>query len=270
MVELSNAEFKEMYDYIRTRYGLNLEKKRYLIESKLWIELARTKSDTYEEYWRKLRNDGTGAMERRMMNLLTTNYTFFCREEQHFEFIRRNVIPAFPAGRKRPLRIWSAGCATGQECYTLAMELADCSRLGILKVPFAILGTDISETAVATAQKGMYGSADYARLPAAWQSIYCESFQDGEFRVKESIRAYTDFMRQNLADLPPMRPTYDIIFCRNVLIYFREKESVILIDKLTDALLPGGYLMIGHTESLLAIETELKYIEPAIYRKPVA
>lgn len=268
MIELSEAEFSEMRTYIRGRYGLNLDKKQYLIESRLWIELARSRSDSYTEYWQKLRSDATGAMERRMMNLLTTNYTFFCREEQHFDFIRRNVVPALPAGRTRPLRIWSAGCAAGQECYTLAMELSDCRASGALRIPFSILGTDLSETAVAAAQKGLYGSADYARLPLSWQTLYCEDFRDGQFRVRESIRSCASFQRQNLMDLPVMDPVYDVIFCRNVLIYFRETEREKLVRSLTGALLPGGYLMIGHTESLLSVPNSLKYIQPAVYRKP--
>lgn len=270
MVAIDDAEFNRIQEYVRSRYGLNLERKKYLIESKLWIELARSRSDSYTEYWQKLLRDSSGEMERRMMNLLTTNYTFFCREEQHFDFLRRVVVPALPQNRIRPLHVWSAGCATGQECYTLAMELSDCRRAGALHIPFSILGTDLSETAVAAAQKGLYGSADYARLPQAWQAAYCESFCDGQFRVAEALRATVSFRRQNLMDLPPQPPVYDLIFCRNVLIYFREKESVQLVRKLTDALMPGGYLMIGHTESLLSIRNTLQYIQPAVYRKPEA
>lgn len=268
MIELSGTEFDEMFRYIRTRYGINLERKKYLIESRLWIELARSKSDTYAEYWQKLQEDNTGAMERRMMNLLTTNYTFFCREKQHFDFMRWQVIPALPRGRTNPLRIWSAGCATGQECYTLAMELTDCRTSGILHIPFSILGTDLSETAVAKAKRGTYGSADYARLPDAWQSLYCGGFQNGQFKVTESIRSCVHFQRQNLMSAPPAPLDYDMIFCRNVLIYFRDRERAELIKKLADALRPGGYLMVGHTESLLSIPNGLQYVQPAVYRKP--
>ena len=268
MIELSDKEFGEMHRYIRSRYGLNLEKKKYLIESKLWLELAYSKSDTYAEYWKKLLSDQTGVMERRMMDQLTTNYTFFCREEKHFEFLRRRVIPDLPPNRTAPLHIWCAGCSTGQECYTLAMELSDCRDTGALRVPFSIFGSDLSATAVNAAQRGLYGSADYARLPAAWQSRYCESFQDGQFRVKASLQTCVGFQRQNLMDLPFMAPAYDLIFCRNVLIYFQDQDRAALIKKLTDALLPGGYLMIGHTESLLAIPNHLRYVQPSVYRKP--
>ncbi len=270
MIALSAAEFEKMYLYIRARYGLNLEKKKYLIESKLWIELARSRSDTYSEYWEKLRRDETGVMERRMMNLLTTNYTFFCREEQHFDFLRKVILPGIPAGRSQPFRIWSAGCASGQECYTLAMELSDCRMAGLLRVPCPILGTDLSETAIAAAEKGIYSGADYARLPVSWQSLYCEDFQDGQFRVKEILRSQIQFRRQNLMSLVRTVPTYDLIFCRNVLIYFRDEERKQLIEMLTGALMPGGYLMIGHTESHLSLSDRLSYIEPAVYRKPEA
>jgi chemotaxis protein methyltransferase CheR len=270
MIELSDREFREICGYIRTRYGLDLERKKYLIESKLWIELARSKSDTYTEYWKKLLDDRTGTMERRMMDQLTTNYTFFCREPEHFDFLCRRILPGLPSRRIRPLRIWSAGCATGQECYTLAMMLLDCRRAGTLRVPFSILGTDLSETAVEKARKGCYGSADYARLPQAWQLQYCEAFEDGQFRVKEMLHSCIRFQRQNLLTMPAAAPYYDIIFCRNVLIYFRDREREKLVRKLTDSLTAGGYLMIGHTESLIAIPNRLKYIQPAVYRKPGA
>lgn len=268
MIELGDREFTQMYRYIRSRYGLNLEKKKYLLESKLWIELAYSKSDTFAEYWEKVLSDPSGVMERRMMDQLTTNYTFFCREEKHFDFLRRRFIPAQPPGRTAPLRIWSAGCSFGQECYTIAMELSDCRSTGLLRVPFSILGTDLSATAVAAAQRGLYGSADYARLPASWQAQYCEEYREGQFRVKESVRSCVSVRRQNLMDLPPMAPAYDLIFCRNVLIYFQDSERASLIKRFTEALLPGGYLMIGHTESLLTIPNCLKYIQPAVYQKP--
>jgi len=268
MIELSEREFSEIHNYIRIHYGVDLGKKKYLIESKLWIELAYSKSDTYAEYWRKLKADKSGVMEQRMMDLLTTNYTFFCREEKHLEFICRDIIPKLPANRTAPLKIWSAGCSTGQECYTIAMTLLDCSSAGMLHIPFSITGTDLSATAVASAKKGIYGSADYARLPLSWQSLYCEQYHDGQFKVKQSLCDMMRFQRQNLMSLPHMAPTYDIIFCRNVLIYFQNKERALLIKKLTEALVPGGYLMIGHTESLLAIPNKLEYIQPAVYRKP--
>jgi chemotaxis protein methyltransferase CheR len=268
MVKLSNAEFQKMQQYIRTRYGLNLEKKKYLIESKLWVELCHYNSGSFTEYWDDLQKDSTGIMERRMMDLLTTSYTFFCRETQHFDFLRQSVVPAIPRNREKPLRLWSAGCATGQECYTLAMELSDCRAMGTLPVPFSILGTDLSAEAVEAAQAGVYGGSDFARLPHSWQTLYCEEWEDGQFRVKEPLRAVTSFQRQNLMDLPYMAPTYDLIFCRNVLIYFQEAERARLVKKMTDALLPGGYLMIGHTESLLSVPNQLQYIKPAVYRKP--
>ena len=270
MIELSDAEFREMYQYIRACYGLNLERKKYLIESKLWGELARSHSRTFGEYWRKLRCDETGAMERQMMDLLTTNYTFFCREGQHFDFLRQRVIPALPAERAHPLRVWCAGCSSGQECYTLAMELSDCRTSGMLHVPFSILGTDLSETAVEAAQKGVYASSDFLRLPFPWQGLYCEILPDGQFRVKDALRSCISFQRQNLMSPFYSAPTYDIIFCRNVLIYFQDRERALLIQKLTDALLPGGYLMIGHTESLISIPNRLRYVQPAVYRKPEA
>jgi len=270
MNTLSDKEFREIEHYIRERYGLNLEKKKYLIESKLGLEVERSGSDSFAEYWEKVRNDASGILERRMMNLLTTNYTYFCREEQHFKFLRERALLTLPADRSRTLRVWSAGCSTGQECYTIAMALSDCQASGVLRGPFSILGSDLSETAIEAARLGQYGGADYARLPLSWQTLYCEILTEGRFQVKESLKEHVSFERQNLMSDFFMTPTYDIIFCRNVLIYFHAKERAELVKRLTAALLPGGYLLIGHTESLLSIPNSLRYIQPAVYRKPEA
>ncbi|MDD3164327.1 MAG: protein-glutamate O-methyltransferase CheR [Oscillospiraceae bacterium] len=268
MIHLTDAEFQIIYPHIRERYGLNLEKKKYLIESKLWIELARYRVGSYTEYWQMLRADATGTMERRMLDLLTTHYTYFCRESQHFDFLKDRILPQLGRARTAPLHIWCAGCATGQECYTLAMLLLDCQTAGTLRVPFHIFGADLSDTAIAAARKGAYGSADYARLPRAWQCHYATPFQNGEFQVLPQIKALVTFRQQNLLDRPALPERFDVIFCRNVLIYFSEKERAQLLGRLTQVLRPGGYLLIGHTESLIGIQTALTYVQPAVYRKP--
>lgn len=268
MIELTDAEFHTIYEYVRRQYGLNLEKKKYLIESRLWIELAHCKVETYSEYWRMVRADASGVLERRMMDQLTTNYTFFCREEQHFAFLQDVVLPEHRAqAAGRPLSFWCAGCSTGQECYTLAMHLLDCRQRGLLNDPFSILGSDLSSQAVATARKGEYPSSEYARLSPEWQQSYCTPFSAGSFKVRPEVASYVSFEQCNLLEPRTQCQRFDVVLCRNVLIYFRDDARRRLIRCLEESVAPGGYLFVGHTESLMNCPTSLEYVQPAVYRK---
>lgn len=268
MIKMTAQEFAVISNYIRIHYGLNLEKKQFLIESKLWIELARYKVDNYTDYWQLLIADSSGVMKQKMIDLLTTNYTYFCREEDHFKYIGDTIIPELEKRHIGVLNIWCAACATGQECYTLAMKLLDYQMMGILKVPFTILGTDISEQALTAARKGEYNSADYARLPKYWQSAYCEPYAQGCFKVKQNVRELVHFKNHNLLKTLGMMERFKVVFCRNVLIYFKERERNVLLDTVARSMEPGGYLLVGHTESLLGSTVPLDYIKPSVYRKP--
>ena len=268
MIKLTDSEFEMIVIFVRMNYGLNLEKKRFLIESKLWIELARCKVDNYSDYWLLLLSDKSGIMKQRMIDLLTINYTYFCREEDHFKYLSTVVLDNLRNEDMEELTIWCAGCATGQECYTLAMQLFDCRNMGLLRVPFSIIGTDISETALHAAKKASYNVADYARLSRHWQMNYCEPLMDGQFKVKEKVKDTIQFRKHNLMKPLGTYEKFHIVFCRNVLIYFKEEERNKLIDSVMKSVVPGGYLFTGHTETLKGCSVPLKYIQPAIYRKP--
>ncbi|NCB93534.1 MAG: protein-glutamate O-methyltransferase CheR [Clostridia bacterium] len=268
MIKLTQSEFMMIASYVRKKYGINLEKKQFLIESKLWIELARCKCDTYSEYWQMLQNDKTGTLEQRMVDRLTTNYTYFCREEAHFSYVTDQVIPKLQRSWTENINIWCGACATGQECYTLAMYLMDCQKNGTLTVPFHILGTDISADALKTAQKARYDSKDYARLLLSWRSQYCGPFENGTFEVKPLVKKNIDFQKHNLLNPMVMGEQFHIVFCRNVLIYFKEEERNQLLKNIYREMLPGGYLFISHTETLQGTQLPFEYIQPAVYRKP--
>lgn len=268
MIKFTDAEFTAIYTYIRRRYGINLEKKGYLIESKLWIELARCQASSYTEYWQLVRADRTGELEQRMINLLTTNYTYFCREIEHFDFITNRLVPALMRTGATQLKIWCAACATGQECYTLAMYLLDCQARGSLAIPFSILGTDISAKALQAAGKGRYGSSDYPRLKPHWRSAYCGPFKNGEFEVLPQVKRHVTFQKHNLLEPLQFSTHFQAVFCRNVLMYFRENERTQLFATVNRALLPGGYLFVSQTETVQGCGFPLNYIQPAVYEKP--
>lgn len=268
MVKLTGNEFMAIYTYIRKRYGINLENKQYLIESKLWQELDRCSASSYTEYWQLVRSDGTGVLEQRMVDLLTTNYTYFCREEEHFDFMTNRVVPEISRRGDAQLDVWCAACATGQECYTLAMYLLDCQAIGSLSTPFRIFGTDISEKALLTARKARYGSGDYSRLRPYWQRLYCSPIKDGEFEIQQRVRNHVTFQKHNLLEPLLTAVRFQAVFCRNVLIYFKENERNMLLETVNNVLYPGGYLFVSQTETLPGCKIPLDYIQPAVYMKP--
>lgn len=263
-MHLNEDEFAKLDHYVRSSFGLNMENKQYLVEARLSAELVRGGYSSFPEYWSSLILDKSGAMAARLSDCLTTNYTYFCREEKHFAYIRTALLPKLQG----PLSIWCAGCATGQESYTLAMLLADSRDMGRLPYDYHIIATDLSNEALETADTGIYHQADYERLPESWRKRYCLIQPDGDFIVATRIRDTVHYMRQNLMDTRPGSNRFDFVFCRNVLIYFRDHERAIVVQNLFDSLKPGGLLFIGHAESLLSCETDFEYIIPAIYRKP--
>lgn len=264
MIKLSEREFLMLSAYIRESFGISLDKKQYLVENRLGEEFVKNGVSGFAEYWQRLHHDPTGKTELGLLDCLTTNYTYFYREEKHFEYLQHEVLPTM----RRPIYLWCAGCATGQESYTLAMLLTHCQEIGALHSRFRIVASDISKAAVETAQRGIYRAEDCLRLPEAWKNQYCLVRSDGSYIIATRIRDAVRYMRQNLMDGKPGAEKFDIIFCRNVLIYFQTHERAAVVRNLANALKPGGYLFIGHSESLLGCDPGLTYIRPSIYRKP--
>jgi chemotaxis protein methyltransferase CheR len=166
------------------------------------------------------------------------------------------------------LRAWSAGCSSGQEPYTLSMVTLDFLRERGLKWDSVILATDISEGALAYGSKGVYPAEEIETLPPAWRDEWFDRIDDASFRVNRKLRANVAFKRANLLEPFDVRNPFHLIMCRNVMIYFDNDTKSRLVSKFYDALMPGGYLFIGHSESLSSIKNEFDYVRPSIYRRP--
>ena len=264
MMRFSDAEFRRLNAYIAGKYGINLTKKQTLCECRLGLEMGRWGATSLDAFLDAVQADRTGRMEAAMINRLTTNYTYFLRESDHFDFLTRQILPALPAGTER-YRAWCAGCATGEECYSLAMTLADYACRAPLPPP-DILGTDVSEAALEKARLARYPLRELDQLPPRWQSAYCRRAGDG-FEIREEIRKSVTFQKMNLMRPYAGQARYDLILCRNVMIYFGEEARRMLADRLYAALAHGGYLFIGHTELLARDQTRFEYVCPAVYRK---
>lgn len=235
------------------------------------IFYLRTVFFNYETFLDYAFKDKTGNMINEIINRLTTNYSYFMREWEHFEFFKNYVLPEIKTQEKEnDLRIWSAGCSTGQEPYMLAMIIAD-SFFGIKdNWDTKILATDISQKALEAAQKGEYDDECLSNVPKEWKRRYFTRKNDGRWEVKQTIKDEVVFRRLNLIEKQfPFKRKLHAIFCRNVMIYFNQETKAKLVEKFYEATEEGGYLFVGQSETLDINNTRYKMVRPSIYKKGV-
>ncbi len=270
MNTITDTEFKKLASYIKENYGINLkEEKLSLVTGRLHNILIQKNLNSFSEYYDYVVSDKTGNAATALINKITTNHTFFMREADHFHYFKEKVLPWLKSTVKdRDLRIWSAGCSTGEEPYTLAMIIDEFFGKEKIWWDTKILATDISNRVLEEAAKGIYSNEDIASLPSSWKLSYFKKLGNEEFLIADRIRNEVIYRKLNLMDeVFPFKRKFHVIFCRNVMIYFDNKTKRELVDKFYDLTEYGGYLFIGHSESLNREETKYKYIMPAVYRK---
>jgi chemotaxis protein methyltransferase CheR len=265
---LTRREFERFRQLARDTIGLDLrDGKEPLVAARLGKVAGRLQLHSYQEYYDYVTADRTGQALLALIEALTTHHTGFLREPAHFEFLAQI---AFSEWRTRDqIRIWSAGCSSGEEAYSIAFHLLDCGALPD-STRIDIFATDISSRMLEIARAGVYPAERLAHLPPHWLSKYLlkgHGRSAGLLRVKPEIQRLITFERLNLVEpFPPLAP-FSVIFCRNVMIYFDRPTQESLVIRAATLLEPGGYLFIGHSESLLGLEQPLTYVQPAIYRK---
>lgn len=270
MLKITDNEFKLLTDLIKKNYGIHLKKeKETLIIGRLHKVLSELGFNTFTEYYKYLVTDTSGKALEVLIDKISTNHTFFMREPDHFYFFRDQVIPYLKNVIKdRDLRTWCAASSTGEEPYTLAMILADCFDNMPPPWDTKLLASDISQTALSSAKAGIYSKDRLEDLPAIWKTKYLSKIDQNNFVVTEKIKREVIYRRFNLIDDKfPFKKKFHVIFCRNVMIYFDAATKEILVNKLYDQLENGGYLFIGHSESINREASAFKYIRPAVYRK---
>ena len=264
-MKIEADEFKVFAQYIRTVCGLVLdESKAYLIETRLSGLAQDNGCSTFSELYYKARSDLSKALPRQIIDAITTNETLFFRDSAPFEMLQYKILPELIDRRKKKaystaplsLRIWSAACSTGQELYSIAIILKE--MLGdVSQYNLRLLGTDISNRAVAQASRGIYNKTEMDRgLPVGKLERYFSSFETG-WKINDEIRAMVTFSTINLLEDFSRLGRFDIIFCRNVAIYFSDQDKAILYQHMAAALEPDGYLIIGATESLTNVSSLL-------------
>lgn len=271
--DLKDVDYERISRLVYEQCGINLhEGKKELVKARLGKRLREGNFQSFGDYYRYVTtNDGTAELIS-MIDSLSTNLTFFFREESHFDKLR-NIIKLMvktPSQERlsENLRIWSAGCSTGEEPYSLAMTV--CESINGLSGDVKIMATDISTRVLQTAGNGIYGKERLKNVPPAILKKYFQMGSgscEGQFRIKKIIRDMVQFSRFNLMETPPPNYRFDIIFCRNVMIYFDKGTQEALVSRFYHCLNKGGHLFVGHSESLTGLSHELKYVEPSVYRK---
>lgn len=270
MYTITTGEFRKLADYIKVNYGIQLkDEKQSLVTGRLHNVLMQNNFNNFSEYYDYLASDKTGNAIVTLIDKITTNHTFFMREADHFYYFRDKVLPQLAGTvKEKDLRIWSAGCSSGEEPYTLAMILCDFFGKEKMWWDTKVLATDISGKVLEAAAKAEYGNEGIATLPPDWRLNYVKGLNSEKSTFIDKIRNEVIYRKLNLMDpVFPFKKKFHVIFCRNVMIYFDNKTKCELINKFYDLTEYGGYLFIGHSESLNRDETKYKYVMPAVYRK---
>lgn len=266
-LSISDADFRRLTGFIQETYGINLTQKRQLITSRLSSSVIKMGYEDFGPFIERLLTQRRPDDIELVLNKLTTNYTFFMREQEHFVFFQKEILPDLVRRHQRDkvLSIWSAGCATGEEPYTISMYLKDFLGPEARAWDTRVLATDISQRVLDTAQKGIYELPD--SVPAEWKRKYfLPEGETGRYRVSPVIRDNVIFRTFNLMDPIRFRLKFDVIFCRNVMIYFDQKTKEALARRFFEATVPGGYLLIGHSETLDR-SSGYHFLSPAIFQK---
>lgn len=274
--DFSDADFRSLVQIAHEQTGIALsDGKRDLVYGRLSRRLRALGFSSFRQYRDYLEGpDGVREIEK-FINSISTNHTKFFREEHHFEHFRPNVAGAFVhatngAGGGR-LRVWSAGCSTGEEPYTIALVLKQ-EIANIARHDVRILATDIDTEVLAKGACGEYPAAALDEIPKSYRSYLHASENDAKgprIAMNDEVRSLIAFRRLNLIERWPFKGLFDAIFCRNVLIYFDNETKATLIDRFVDQIRPGGWLYLGHSESLIKAHPGLRLVGRTIYRREV-
>lgn len=263
--EITDSEYNLFREFIYEEAGINLsDKKKTLVVSRLSKRLRHYSLDTFKEYFALVCTSPEHGERQVTIDLLTTNETYFFREPKHFEFLEEAILPQWQG--TKTLRVWSAASSTGEEAYSIAMLLDD--KLG--RRSWDIFGSDISSTVLKTARQGLYQQDRIDGIPKEYLRKYCLKGVDeyeGSLLIDKKLRRRTTFAPVNLKKPLGNLGPFDIIFLRNVLIYFDVQTKKQIIRQLVEKMHPEGYLFVGHSESLKGIHDGLETVIPTVYRK---
>ncbi len=262
---ITEKEFKLFQKMIYVSAGISMsDAKMALISNRLAKRIRFFNLNSYLEYYQLVQGDTHEGEKQILVDLLTTNETYFFREEVHFNFLKNEILKNF--SNKKIFRVWSAASSSGEEAYSIAMILSD----KLKNAHWEIMGSDISSQVLEKARKGVYKLEKSTGIPKNYMQEYCLKgvrSQEGYLKIKTELKARVNFYQINLNETIPEVGEFDVIFLRNVMIYFDADTRRKIISKILPAIAKNGYLFIGHSETLLGITDRLKNIKPTIYQK---
>lgn len=272
-VELTETEFSKIRQLVYDQCGIYLtDGKKELVKARLNRRIQNGRFKSFQEYYCSILQDHSGQELIHLLDSISTNYTFFFREEKHFDFLRSEFIPEMVSkkeSKSKKIRFWSAGCSSGEEAYSIAMTI-----LETIEHPkhweISILATDLSTKVLKIAEEGIFPAERIRSIPSLLvKKYFLRGVHDWKdyVKVKEELKKYIQFRRLNLKESFHFKEPFDCIFCRNVMIYFDKHTQIELVRRFYDSLERGGCLLIGHSESLTGISHPFQYVRPAIYKK---
>ncbi len=272
--ELSDQDFKAFSQFIYSEFGIKMPPvKRVMLQGRLLKRIRQLNMSSYTQYKEYLfSQDGQREEIFNFLNVVTTNKTDFFREPIHFDFLKNHVLPEFDEQNTHtPFKIWSAGCSSGEEMYTIAITLNEFKNIQPA-FNYAMLGTDISQEVLSKASKGIYPLNKVDIIPLELKKKYLLKSKDKinpTVKIRPELQSHVTLKYLNLMDTSysSINEQFDAIFCRNVLIYFDRPTQESVINKLSAKLKTGGYFFIGHSESLTGMDVPLEHIKPTIFRK---
>lgn len=271
MLSISDKDFQRLVHYVKSNYGIDLSKKRQLISGRLSNTITNMGYQDFTGYVDHIVSGKSSKDNEIMLNKLTTNYTYFYREKTHFDYFRDTILPYVveAKGKNKVMSIWSAGCSSGEEPYTITMLIREFLGSKASAWDTRILATDISHQVLAKAKNGLYEAESLRELPQDWKRKYFIPVKEspGTYEVSKELRNNVIFRTFNLMSPIRFKLKFDVIFCRNVMIYFDQDTKEALVQRFYQASNPGAYLLIGHSENLNKERTPYDYIMPATYRK---
>lgn len=262
---ISDKDFSLFQKLIFKHTGIHLaEIKKSMLCGRLSKRLRSLNINDYQTYYELLTSGHAQGELETCINLITTNETYFFREPKHFDFLQQKILPTYQG---HSLRVWSAACSSGEEVYTLALVLAE--SLGVEK-DWDILGSDISTQVLQKAAHGIYTMDRSEKIPKVMIYKHCLKGKDenvGRFTVTPAVRRHVRFAQINLNQQLPDTGMFDIVFLRNVMIYFQAETKAAVVGRIVEKMNPGGWLFIGHSETLSGVSRQLEQIQPTVYRK---
>ena len=269
MTNLTDQEFELFRSFIKKRFGISLSnEKKSLVYSRLRAVVDEQKLSSFKEYYDMLEADRNGHLTKQFVNKITTNHTFFMREKEHFQYLKEKVFPEIEKRHSgtKDIRLWCAACSSGEEAYTLQMLIQD--YFGSKGWNCEILATDISNTVLTKAYHGIYSKDSMEDLPPEWRQKYFREHDEHHLIAEDILKKNITFTRFNfIEDNFNFKKPFQVIFCRNAMIYFDAPTRTNLVKKFYDCSEQGAYFFIGQSESLGHSDTQYKYAIPAVYTK---